>query len=223
MRAVVAILGLVLGVLAGIALLLLNPLTWLRGLPPLPSDLAPTKAYRWDAYRGIDGGVRDLLGMTRRNRAVALKDSALSHMRIGIVVLPAGEGAPAALAVKVSVIAGENSLWRAQLGTHDYWSIFWPGEGSVFAIGYSNYWPVARDAFFAAILPGDRSVMSPSYALSAPSRLDDPAGVTGASGRYAGFTGEIREQLYLAPPGSARSEPDWTLAIKANPPPVATR
>jgi hypothetical protein len=93
----------------------------------------------------------------------------------------------------------------------------------VFANARSNYWAVARDAFFAQLVGGDRELMAPSYAVTAPAPPGNPAGVTGASGRYAGFTGEIREQLYLAPPGSDRPEPDWAIAIKANPPPVATR
>ncbi|MBL8199428.1 MAG: hypothetical protein JNK40_00525 [Chromatiales bacterium] len=222
-RALVVALGLVLGVLTGAGLMLANPLAWLSGLPPLPGDLAPAKAYRWDNYRGIDGGVADLLGIARPDRAIALMDPALLHVRIGIVVLPAGEGTPAALAVKVSATDDANSLWRAQLGTDDYWSIFWPGEGSVFANAYSNYWAVARDAFFAGIAGGE--VMAPSYAVTAPEPLGDPAGVTGASGRYAGFTGEIRELLY---PAAAHSGPDLpdpgrAIAIKVNPPPVGTR
>ena len=223
MRALVVVLGLVLGILAGASLILVNPLAWFSGLPPLSADLAPAKTYRWDNYRGIQGGVADLLGVGRPDREVALMDPALSHVRIGIVVLPAGEGTPAALAIKVSAIDDENSLWRAQLGTDDYWSIFWPGEGSVFADAYSNYWAVARDEFFAGILGGDRERMAPSYAVTAPPPLGDPAGVTGASGRYAGFTGEIREVLYPAPAGSDRTDPDWALAVKANPPPVAAR
>jgi hypothetical protein len=222
-RAFIVVLGLVLGVLAGATLVLVNPLAWLRGLPPLPADLAPAKTYRWDDYRGIEGGVADLLGIATRNREVALMDPALPHVRVGIVVLPAGEGTPAALAVKVSAIAEANSIWRAQLGTDDYWSIFWPGEGSIFANAYSNYWPVARDAFFATVAGGDGEFMAPSYALTAPPPLGDAVGVTGASGRYAGFTGEIREQLYIAPPNSARTDPDWAIAIKANPPPVGAR
>ncbi len=222
-RALIVVLGLVLGVLAGACLVLGNPLAWFRGLPPLPADLSPFKAYRWDEYRGIEGGVADLLGVGRRNREVALMDPALANVRIGIVVLPAGEGTPAALAVKVSAIADDNSLWRAQLGTNDYWSIFWPGEGSVFANTYSNYWEVARDTFFARLAGGDRELMEPSYAVTAPPPLGDPAGVTGASGRYAGFAGETRELLYPAPPDSGRPGPDWAIAIKANPPPVATR
>jgi hypothetical protein len=150
-------------------------------------------------------------------------DPALAQVRIGIVVLPAGEGTPAALAVKVSAIDDANSLWRAQLGTDDYWSIFWPGEGSVFADAYSNYWAVARDEFFAAILGGDRDFIAPSYAVTAPPPIGAPAGVTGASGRYAGFTGEIREVLFPAPANPDGPGPDWAIAVKANPPPVAPR
>lgn len=223
MRALVVVLGLVLGMLAGAGVVLLNPLAWFRGLPPLPADLAPARAYRWDEYRGIEGGVAALFGVARRNREIALMDSALPHVRIGIIVLPAGAGLPAALAVKVAAIDENNSLWRAQLGTDDHWNIFWPGEGSVFANAYSNYWAVARDAFFARLTGGDREQMAPFYAVTAPPPSGELAGVTGASGRYAGFTGEIRELLYLAPPDSKRTDPDWAIAIKANPPPVATR
>lgn len=223
MRALVAVLGLALGILAGAVLVLLNPLALLRGLPPLPADLAPAKAYRWDDYRGIEAGVADLLGVARRDPEVGLMDPALAHVRLGIVVLPAGEGAPASLAIKVSAVAEQNSIWRAQLGTIDYWNIFWPGEGSVFASAYSNYWAVARDAFFAAVLGGGPGLLASSYPVSAPPPPGEVNGVTGASGRYAGFTGEIREQLYPATGDSARTTPDWAIAIKANPPPVAAR
>lgn len=217
-RIAVGLLGLCLGLLAGAVLLLANPLAWLRGLPPLPADLAPARAYRWDEYRGIEGNVADLLGIGRRKPDVAFPDPALRNLRIGIVVLPAGAGVPAALAVKVAASAEENSLWRAELGTHDYWSIAWPGEGSVFAASYSNYWAIARDGFFALFRGGGLAAMAPAYPVSAPPPGADPAGVTGASGRYAGFTGEIRELLYPASNGPGRA-----IAIKANPPPVAAR
>lgn len=223
MRALVGVLGLVLGILVGVCLVLANPLAWFNRLPPLPAGAAPAKAYRWDDYRGIEAGVADLLGVGRRDLKVALPDPALAHVRIGVVVLPAGEGTPAALAVKVSAIAEENAVWRAQLGTHDYWNIFWPGEGSVFASGYSNFWAVNRDAFFAAARGGDGDLMATGYPVSAPSPLSDSTGVTGAAGRYAGFTGEIRELLYPAPPDSTKKGPDWGIALKANPPPVMTR
>ena len=218
LRVLVGLSGLVLGVVAGVGLLLANPLAWLGGLPPLSSELAPPKAYRWDDYRGVRLGTADLLGVGRRDPDVALASPALSLVRIGMVVLPAGDGVPAALAVKISVIAEENSLWRARLGSHDYWNIFWPGEGSAFAAGYSDYWGIVRDRFFSAL--GGPEPAADGYAISAPSPLGISQGVTGATGRYAGFTGEIRERLL---PSASGDFTEWALALKANPPPVVPR
>ena len=207
-----------LGTVVGVGLILVNPLNLFDGLPQLSAELAPSRAYRWDDYRGISLGAADLLGIGRRDPDVALVSPALSLVRIGIVVLPAGSGLPAALAVKVSTVAEENSLWHAELGSHDYWNIFWPGEGSVFAAGYSNYWGVFRDTFFASI--GGPELSDDGYPVSAPSALPGSEGVTGAAGRYAGFTGEIRERLY---PSASGKNTDWALALKVNPPPVVPR
>jgi hypothetical protein len=148
----------------------------------------------------------------------ALSAPALAKLRIGIIVLPAGDGRPAALAVKVSTLSEQNSLWRAQLGTLDYWNIFWPGEGSVFASGYSNYWPLVQDRF-GAMLSGSDEDGGSNYPLSASPPTGQLTGVNGASGRYAGFIGEIREMLLVAP----SAEPGWQLSLRANPPPVGSR
>lgn len=220
MRALVALSGVLLGIVVGAALLLANPMAWFDGLPSLSAGLAPPKSYRWDEYRGVGLGAADFLGAGRRDADVALVSSALSRVRIGVVVLPAGDGAPAALAVKVSAVADENSLWRAQLGAHDYWNIFWPGEGGVFASGYSNYWRLFRDEIFTAVGGPDPQQAAEGYLLSARSPLRRSEGVTGAAGRYAGYTGEIRERLY---PSAPRQHTNWALALKANPPPVVPR
>ena len=223
MRALVGVLGLVLGLVVGTCLVLANPLGWINGLPPLPADIAPSKAYRLDDYRGIGVGLTDLLGVGRTGPEAALTDPALLHTRVAIVVLPAGEGTTVALAVKVSVLAEENSLWLARLGTHDYWNVFWLGEGSIFASGYSNFWGLTRDSLVAAVRGDDWASMATEYPLSARAPLGESTGVTGAAGRYSGFTGEIREFLYPAPPGSANGSPDWGLALKVNPSPVTAR
>ena len=150
----------------------------------------------------------DLLGVGRRNRDVALMDPALSHVRIGIVVLPAGEGTPAALAVKVSAIAEENSLWRAQLGTARLLEHLLARRRQRLcqrATAITGQWRGMRSS------PAPSAVTGSSWRrptpVTAPPPLGDPAGVTGASGRYAGFTGEIRELLYPAPPGSTGQTP----------------
>jgi hypothetical protein len=215
MKVLVGIVGLLLGLLSGVTLLLSNPLALVGRLAPLPADVAPPKAYRFEDYRGIQTGTDDLLGLGDQGNGMAFRDPALAYLRIGTAVLPAGNGRPAALAVKVSTIAGQNSLWRARLGTLDHWDIFWPGEGSVFASGYSNYWALARDLFLAALRGGGPEVLEASYPLSALPPAGITVGVMGGAGRYAGFTGEIREALAPSAGGT-----EWTLAVEARPPPL---
>ena len=214
MRALVGLLGLIFGMLLAVIVLAFNPLAGSASLRPLPADVAPIKVYESD-YRGMAIDSASLLGLGRAARSIALRDPALRGVRIGIVVLPAGEGTSAALAVKVSTTADENSLWRAQLGTNDYWNIFWPGEGSVFASGYSNYWGMLRDHFLAAVGGSDEISAATGRMVSAPSPSGSSMGITGASGRFAGFTGEIREFRY---PAEA-----WGIATQVTPPPVTTR
>jgi hypothetical protein len=214
----IALAGLLPGMLAGTAFVLFNPLTTGDRPAPLQANLVPDKSYRMDDYRGMSPDLASLFRGADRATENALATPALANLRIGIVVLPAGDGRPAALAVKISTLSEQNSLWRAQLGTFDYWNIFWPGEGSVFASGYSNYWPLLQDRFLN-LLPGIDGEAAPVYPLSAQSPAGHLAGVNGAAGRYAGFIGEIRESLLMA----ASGEPGWQLSLKASPPPVASR
>lgn len=218
MRLIGVVLGLLAGVLAGIGLILASPAAWFSGATPLPADLAPSKAYRWDDFRGSETGVRDLLGIGGRRPGVALFDPALANVRIGIITLPAGEGSPAAIAVKISTISGSNSLWKARLGTADHWNILWPGTGAVFATGHSNYWSLARDSFWAAVRGGGRELLATEYQISAEPPSGQATGVTGSAGRYAGYAGEYRESLFPAEGG-----PDWTLALKVTPPVLPAR
>lgn len=218
MRWLTGILGLVLGMLAGTAIVLFNPLTSRGQLGPVQANLVPDKSYRMDDYRGMSPDLRSLLRGTDRTDDNALAAPALAQLRIGIVILPAGDGRPAALAVKVSTLSEQNSLWRARLGTLDYWNIFWPGEGSVFASGYSNYWPLVQGSFLAMLTGSDQDTET-GYLLSALPPAGHLSGVSGAAGRYAGFIGEIRESLLTAGYG----EPGWQLSLKASPLPVGSR
>lgn len=234
-RALVLLGGLILGLLLGGSLVIANPLAWFSGLPPLPADLAPEKAYRWENYQGMGFGLDGLLGLSRPSPTQMLTDPTLAEVGIGIVQLPPSADSPASLAVKIWVLAPENALGRARLGTEDYWNIFFLGEGSVFAAGHSNFWGLARKRLFALAL-GDGNPGDTPLPLSSPSPRDgatDDAGVFGAAGRYAGFTGEIRESLYPAtqdaagltwdkPEGSTEGE-DWVLAVQITPPPLPSR
>ena len=62
MRWLIGILGLILGIAAGAALLLFNPLTVRGPLAPLNANLVPDKSYRMDDYRGMSP---DLISLFR--------------------------------------------------------------------------------------------------------------------------------------------------------------
>ncbi len=218
-QVVVGSLGLLAGILAGIVVVLISPMTRPSGLPPLAPDRAPPRAYSWDDYRGIRLDARDLSGYGSRTTGREFADPALTHVRLGIITLPGVDGGPEAIAVKVSALYAGDSLWKARLGTIDYWNIFWPGEGAVFATGYSNYWSLLRDKIWATVRGGGHRLLAAEYPVSVEPPAWKITGVTGSAGRYAGFGGDYRESLFPA----ATGEPEWTLSLKLNPPPLPAR
>lgn len=213
MRLLTGILGLLLGLVAGVLLVAANPLERVGRLPPLPADTTVlTKRYTLADVAGIPVGLGPLLGRGRSGEI--LSDPPNRGVRIGLAVLPAGDGRPAALAVKASLVSPQNSLWRARLGLLDYWVIAWPGEGAVFATGYSNYWGLSRDVVWSVLGGGGRAALAPAYAVSALPPATDDMGVFGASGRYRNTTGELRETLEP----QASGPPAWTVSLSLQQP-----
>jgi hypothetical protein len=207
-RGLAAVAGLLLGLVAGVAHVLANPLVSVGVLDGVADGAGITRRYTMPDVAGLQVGLGPLLGWGRGNEA-GLADPATQGVRIGIAVLPASGTEPAALAVKVSVLSPQNSLWRARLGVLDYWSIAWPGEGSAFATGYSNFWELCRDLVIALVSGQGRAGLAPAYAVSALPPVDDDAGLFGSSGRYAGLRGSIRETLEPRLDGP----PAWELTL----------
>lgn len=215
MKILVAVLGLVLGIAAGFGIALANPMALFGGLGPMNAPRPLTRTYHLDEARGAPVGVAALLGLARPG-AAGFRDPANRNVRMGVVVLPAGDGMPAALAVRTSVVAEDNSLWQARLGVTDYFNIGWPGTGSVFAIGYGNYWKFARDQVWSVARGGKG--LAASYPVSALPPPGQARGVIGASGRYAGAGGDLRQVLAPRPDAT----PEWTLTLALRPLPAAT-
>jgi hypothetical protein len=207
-RGLAAIAGLLFGLAAGFALVLANPLVYVGALEPVDAGAGISRRYTMPEVAGLQVGLGPLLGWERGADA-GLADPATQGVRIGIAVLPAAGAEPAALAVKVSVLSPQNSLWRARLGVLDYWSIAWPGEGSAFATGYSNFWELCRDLVMALVSGQGRAGLAAAYAVSALPPVDDDAGLFGSSGRFAGLRGSIRETLEPRLDGP----PAWVLTL----------
>jgi hypothetical protein len=210
MRWLIGILGLVLGIVAGVALLLFNPLMVRGPLASLKANLVPDKSYRMDDYRGMSPDLNSLLRGGAGSGENALAAPALANLRIAIIVLPAGDGRPAALAVKVSTVA-EQTHCGAQ-PVRSITEYFPPGEGSVFSL---------YRATGAGQVPGDASwLMHAKSARLSPHRHLRPADWCQRCGwSLCRLHGEIREGLLPA----TASEPGWQLSLKASPPPLRSR
>jgi hypothetical protein len=207
MKIVLPVLSFVAGLVAGVLLVFANPLVQVGELDELALS---TVAKRYTALdtRGFDIGLTTFLSTSSGPRA--LEDPANRHVRIGMMVLPAGDGFPAALAVKVSVLSPQNSLWRARLGTLDTWNIWWPGEGSVMASGYTNYWAVLRDLVWSTVRGRSDRGLAEAYNLSALPPRGYWTGVLGTGGNFTGQPGDFRERL-LPRPGD---QPAWELDLR---------
>jgi hypothetical protein len=205
----VAAAGLALGVIAGFGLVLANPLVRVGVMPP-PAEAGPglSSRYTMAEAAGLALGVVQFLGLGWGEDDL-LAAAGTRGIRIGIAVLPEAAGQPPGLAVKASLLSPQNSLWRARLGLLDYWSIAWPGEGSLFATGYTNFWAPHRDLVVAVARGQGRAGLAAEYALSALPPAADDQGIHGSSGRYARARGSIRENLEPRPDGP----PAWVLTL----------
>ncbi len=198
------VVGLICGAVTGLAAVLLNPV-WLLDRPaPLNSGEVRIINYELGQVRGLSAGVAALLGGGQTARA--LEDAAIRNTRVALVELPGGAGYPPAIAIKLSMVGDDNALWRARLGMKDYWSVLWLGEGGLFVVGRSNYWPVLRDSVLSFLRGEGQRGLASRYRLS--------AGVTGGrvigvSGDWNGVDGEVRESLLP----KAEQLPGWELAI----------
>lgn len=195
MRYAIALAGLVIGMVLGVALLLLNPLELAR--PRLPQLAAPLRTLTWEGTEraaGIALRVDGLLGRQGGRRAPgAFGDPGIRHARADVVLLADGDGAPPALGVRLSALHPANSLMRAQLGIVADWNVIWPGEGSVFLAGSENFWAPLRDGLWNAVSGAGFRLRDPSVLQPMPGS-GKPA-VIGASGALAGAQGAYRETL----------------------------
>jgi hypothetical protein len=191
-RSAVAAAGFVIGVIVGVALVLLNPVAMFRpaagGLPE------PVRTLGWDSTGGFAGlplTPGGLLGW--RDDTEAFAEPGIRFARAEVVALRDPDGVPRALGVRLSAVARQNSLLKAQVGIVTDWNVLWPGDGSVLMSGSEDFWKPLRDgSWYAARGRGFR--LRDSYVLEPLPGLGMPAVVSG-SGPYARANGRYRERF----------------------------
>lgn len=211
MRILVIIGGLLAGLLAGLWLVFANPLVLAGRLPPASGEASEELRFRSGATLPLEGTVATLFGVGGRG---VLDSTPVNRNLQGVAVIvdDLQGGAPAAV-VRVSVAARQNALWKARLGTLDYWLVHRPGEGSYFAAGYSNYFGVAGDLTWSRIRGRGRAGLASAYELAAHPPASHGGGLIGASGVYRDASGEVRGQV--SPEAAGGSE--WFLGVRLVP------
>lgn len=192
MRIVIALLGLVIGVVLGIALLMLNPLSLGQGTPAGLSGAVRVLA--WESgggFRGFELTPGGLIGLrSTAGSAAAFTDPALRHARVEIVTLADDAGGPPALGVRLSMVSAGNSLLQARLGVETAWNLIWPGQGSALLAGSENFWTPLRDGLWSAARgrgfqpQGSRYPLPPLPELGAPALIAGTGSLAGAQGRF---------------------------------------
>jgi len=201
----IVVLGLLTGLLLGLALLLLNPITVLQGKPAPLTGAVRTFSWAGADYRGLDMTPAGLLGAARISPGLRdFRDPASRYARAEIINLATeGEETPL-LAVRLSALARPNSLLRARLGVVTAWNIVWSGERSVMAAGSENFWLPLRDGLWSALRGRGFHPGRPLYPLPAVPGLGVPR-LIGGAGEFAGRSGGFREEF------SAGEEPGTDL------------
>lgn len=192
-RKFIVLLGLLLGVVLGITLLMLNPISLSQAAPAGLSGAVRLLDWRSSGgFRGMAMTPGGLLGWP--GNAAAFADPALRHVRVEVVVLDDDASGESVLGVRLSAVAAQDSLLQARLGVTTAWNLVWPGQGSVMLAGSENAWPVLRDGLWAfarghGFRPGrDLYSLPPLPGAAAPALIS-------GSGPFEGHRGSFREDF----------------------------
>jgi hypothetical protein len=196
MRVVTIIAGLGVGVLLGVGLLSLNPIVWFH--PPPVGLSGAVRTLGWESggrFAGFPLTPGGLLGLSVPSDAGRVAtERGVRLARAEAVLLTGDAELPAALGVRLSALAEENSLLRARFGIVTQWNIVWPGMGSVLLSGSENLWPPLRDGLWSALRGRGLRPTAVRYALS-PLPGREAAGFALGTGAFAEAAGAFREEF----------------------------
>jgi hypothetical protein len=196
MKTLVAMAGLLVGAPLGVALLMLNPVALMQPRPVALAGAVHTLGWSGgDGFRGFELTPRGLLGASGgRGPAREFAEPGIRHARVEAVLLPGDGSLPPALGLRLSAVAGDNSLLKASLGVAAHWNIVWPGRGSILLAGSENYWAPLRDGLWSAVRGRGFQPAAVRYLLPPMPGAEAPALVAG-TGAFAGVRGAFREEL----------------------------
>lgn len=185
-HALILLAGLVVGALAGAAVVYYNPLTANRSPPPVTADwqldyALPEPGLLMHTHGGD-------LPLARRPADVPeLWEETIRSSLVTTLELVDGRDGGAAWATRISVPSTKTNLVLNGVVIDDYWLISAPDAGSLFVATNTNLWPALKDTYLRVDVLG-RPWQGPT-AYSPTLRSADSPVVFGATGRFAEATG----------------------------------
>ena len=191
----VTLLGILLGAAGALAALYYNPLTTVRELPPKDS---------WALAYDFPGG--STLALTHAGQlglphiptnVETLWEAAITEVVLNVLVLEDENGAPQALASRISVPSRETDLLLNGFLVSEHWLITVPGQGTLFVDGENNLWPFLKEALIPVRYLHQKWQGPERYPVTVGPTSGRTAEVIGVSGAYAGVRGTARETYEL--------------------------
>ena len=202
MKALVGILGILIGVGSAIALLLWNPF-----YPHIESSGNVQRGtivfdYSASEYRGVEMTPLSFFGISGMfSDGDEFYSDGIRHTAAALMLFKNRDGQTAALATKLTAVAETSDLLVGDLGIDSYWNVFWPNSGSVFLIGRENYWRVITDVLIAGLRGESQLPTGEQYSVTVRPEGRRVRGILGSSGRFTGATGLFHDS-YISQPNS---------------------
>jgi hypothetical protein len=172
-----------------------NPLTEVRELPPKES---------WTLSYDFPGG--STLALTHAGQlglphiptdVEALWEAAVTDVVLNVLVLEDENGAPHAMASRISVPSQETDLLLRGFLVSEHWLITVPGQGTLFVDGENNLWPFLKEALIPVKYLWQEWRAPERYPVTIGPTGGRTAEVVGVSGAFAGVSGSAFESYEL--------------------------
>ncbi len=214
MRLLIALVGFVLGGLAAILLVVLNPLASQRVVAETSGGelYSYTSSDMHGMHRSGDG----LLGLAWLFQGPAdYDDPAIRNTVAATMVLRDSTGEAVAFATRLSATTRDGNLLLGRAGMRSYWNIFWPNQGSIYMQSEESRWAMVQDSLLSAVAGKGLIADGDSYVLTAAEPSGSNNEIIGISGALDSVAGSYTETLLS--PGDGAGIQQGELQIELRP------
>jgi hypothetical protein len=192
----VALTGLVLGVLAAGVVLYYNPLADESAPRPNPTDRVLRYTLPDQLLEAAVGEDARLLGQDAGRDS--LWEETIDRTAVLGLVLNDATNQPAAVASRLMATSADTDLLLRGVLLDDHWLVTLPGEGTLFVRAESNAWPFLKETL-VPVWYLDRPWSGPvEYWPTVGPRADDSGVVLGITGAFRGSEGSAVEHYEIA-------------------------